>query len=243
MKLDHRSFRLPESRIHPHRNRWYRTEHIKLVGRVDFAAKKLHGVISLRITPMVENLRRIDLDACAMEVRSVAIDGGQLPFDYDGEILSVSVAEGLNGTHELAVDYSTTSTNRGIYFIQPDAEVSDKPVQAWTHSEAEDARFWYPCNDQLTDRATSETVITIPERFRCISNGRLLSHEVRGGEATYHWQESTPHCTYLNSLAVGEFQEIKDEADGVPLLYYFDRSKKKDALRFFGGTPDVDQGV
>jgi aminopeptidase N len=73
-----------------------------------------------------------------------------------------------------------------------------------------------------------------------ISNGRLLSRQVGAdGWATYHWHESAPHSTYLNSFVVGKFVEVEERAGSVPIQYYVPEEKKEDTMRYFGLTPDM----
>ncbi len=239
MRLPRKSFSLPDSKVQPPKKRGYKTEHIKLALTIDFDRKRLVGVATLMVTPSQKETQKIEFDADAMDIERVALDGKDVPFDYDNETLSVLVAGVGLDVHHVEVHYSTTSTSRGVHFVGPDEQYPDKPVQVWTHSETQDARYWYPCNDEPDDRATSEMVMTVPEGFQCISNGKLLSRVVKGKEAIYHWSEATAHSTYLNSFAIGAFEEIREEADGVPLLYYFDKSNRKDAIRFFGETPDM----
>src|SRR2546428_7688198 len=228
MTLPRKSFILPASKIQPPKKRWYRTEHIKLTLRIEMDRKRLVGVATLKVIPSRIDLQKIDVDACEMDIEGVAVDGKEVPFEYDNETLSIRAGGIGTEAHQVDVRYSTTSTNQGIYFVGPDEKYPTKPLQAWTHSETQNGRYWYPCNDQPDDRATSEMVITVPEGFRCISNGKLLSRTVQGVEVTYHWSEGTAHSTYLNSLAIGRVEESAEKGDWVPLLYYFDQMNWED---------------
>jgi aminopeptidase N len=82
--------------------------------------------------------------------------------------------------------------------------------------------------------------LIVPNGYLTISNGKLVSKTKAGdGWTAHHWREDVPHSTYLNSFAVGKFSTIEEEAEGVPLQYYFPESKKDDARRLFGLTPDM----
>ena len=63
------------------------------------------------------------------------------------------------------------------------------------------------------------------------SNGALLRVQRRGRARTFHWKQEVPHPTYLVSLAVGEFSEIKDRWGRVPVLYYCPPGREDDARR------------
>ena len=232
----HRSFILPESRPHYPPQRDYHTSHIKIELTLDFERKSIAGACTLDIEPMRKELGLARFDAREMTIRSVSVDGRQARFEYDGSTLSVALESG--GSHQVRVEYSAVPSD-GVFFTGPDKEFPDKEVQAWTHSEAEAARFWYPCHDHPGDRSTTEVVLTVPKGLRVISNGKLLSTTESGGAVTFHWREDVPHVTYLTSFIAGKFGEVVEEADGVKIRYNFPESKRQDVRRYFGETPKV----
>lgn len=236
MGSGHKSFRLPESRPHYAPQRDYHTSHIKIELTPDFEKKSISGSCTLEIEPIRPDLKAAIFDACEMEVRSVTVDGVKADFEYDNRTLKVQL--GAGSKHSVRIDYSTVP-RQGVYFTAPDREFPDKAVQVWSQSEAEDARYWYPCHDHTGDRSTSELVMTVPKGFRVISNGKLLSTDEKGPAVTYHWKEDAPHVTYLTSFIAGKFETITQDAGGVPMHYNFPSSKREDVLRYFGETPKM----
>ena len=232
-----KSFRLPESRPHYPPHRYFQTNHAKIELSVDLEKKSISGSCTLELTPFSPTLDRVLLDACELDVRGCLVDGAQAEFEYDNETLTVAMKP-ASGTRSIRVDYKA-SPKEGLYFTAPDTEHPEKEVQAWTHSEPESARYWFPCHDHPTDKATSETVITVPKGFRVISNGRLLSTKEEGGMTTFHWREDVPHSSYLTSFVAGKFETITQEIGGIKLHYNFPESKKDDVLRYFGETPRI----
>jgi len=232
-----RSFHLPESRPHYPPQKEFRTRHVRIELSIDFEGRSIEGTCTLDLDPVREDLAKITLDAGEFDVRACKVDGQPAEFDYDGAKLTIK-ARPKGGTRNVIVDYRAVP-REGLYFSSPDAEHPGKEVQAWTHSEPESAHFWFPCHDHPSDKATSETVITVPKGFRVISNGKLISAADRGETSTYHWREDVPHSTYLTSFVAGKFGEITQEADGVSLRYNFPESKRGDVLRYFGETPKI----
>ncbi len=233
----YKSFYLPESRSHYPRSRDFGTEHIKLEISVDLKRRLIEGRASLRIFPLREQLTQVELDACAMEVRSVELDGAACSYEYLDERLVINPRSPLEKiSHVVSVEY-ISKPNKGLYFIQPDDAYPEKESQVWTQSEPESARYWYPCYDYPNDKSTSETIVTVPEGFIVISNGKLLGMTRKDGAATYHWREETPHSSYLNSFIVGKFEESVGKTDGIELYYYFPKEKRNDVVRYFGETP------
>ncbi|MBD0308638.1 MAG: M1 family metallopeptidase, partial [Microcoleus sp. T1-bin1] len=109
----------------------------------------------------------------------------------------------------------------------------------WTQGEDEDSRFWFPCFDYSGQLATSEIRVQVPRQFLAISNGELISAKNDGDDKIYHWSQTQVHPTYLMTLAVGDFAEIKDEWRGKPVNYYVERRREADARRSMGKTPQM----
>lgn len=232
----YKSFHLPESRRHFNPQRDFKTEHVALDLKLDFGKKSVEGSCTLTLSPVRSGLKSIGLDGAELEVRKVAVGGAPADFEHDGKSLVVSPRGGFAGRAEVRVEYSTVP-REGVYFTEPDKEHPEKEVQAWTHSETEFARYWFPCYDHPNERFTSELVMMVPKGMRVISNGRLLSVKDDGAFTTFHWKEDRPHPSYLTSFVAGAFGEITQDADGAKLYYYFPESKRKDVLRYFGETP------
>ncbi len=232
-----KTFHLPESSVHYPRPLEYRTRHVKVELDVDFQKKRITGSATLDIDPIRGELGLAHFDAVGLEISKVSVDGAPAEYEHDGSILAVSMHPKA-GKRSVRVEYSA-SPKMGLYFTGPDKEHPEKEVQAWTHSETEEARFWFPCHDHPADKSSSELVLTVPSEFRVISNGKLLSTKVEGGRATFHWLEEIPHSCYLTSFVAGKFGVVTQEARGVKLNYNFPESKREDVLRYFGETPKI----
>jgi len=232
-------FHIPGASRHLPPDKEFHAEHITIQLKVDLEKKQISGSCRTKLVPLREGIAALHLDAREMRVTGVTLDGVRVPFEHDGNVLTVSPPGPLaTAPHELRVDYSA-EPRHGVYFVSPDEKFPDKPVQAWSQGEPEFSRYWFPCHDHLNDKATSEMLVTVPGGYLAISNGRLVSKEDKGGWVTFHWKEDVPHSAYLNSFVVGKFGVIEDQAEGVPLQYYFPESRRGDALRLFGLTPDM----
>ena len=237
-----RSFHIPGSSRHLPPDKEFHAEHIRIDLKVDLGKKTISGSCTTSLIPLRQGIRVIHLDACEMRISGVTLDGEKAPFDHDGKVLSVTLPEKPSvAPLQLKVDYSS-EPKQGVYFIAPDDQMPGKPVQAWTQGEPEFSRYWYPCHDHPNDKATSETVITVPEGNVVVSNGKLVSRGKAVGAPgweTFNWKEDVPHSGYLTSFAVGKFGTIEEEVEGVPLQYYFPESKRADVPRLFGQTPEM----
>lgn len=68
------------------------------------------------------------------------------------------------------------------------------------------AREWLPMIDHPSDKATSEFVITAPDKYSVVANG-LLQTKVASGDGwkTTHWKQSVPIASWLNAIGVAQF--------------------------------------
>ena len=237
----HKSFELPGAKPHYTPDRPGQVEHIFLDLKLDIPNQRYEGTCTIRLNPVRDDIDRLTLDAVNLTIASVTVGKTQQTFDYDGEQLHIQLEPTtLAGKPiEVAIDYSVTHPQRGIYFIAPDKHYPNKPVQVWTQGEDEDSRFWFPCFDYPGQLATSEIRVRVPKQLMAISNGELINTEADGDDKIYHWHQKQVHPTYLMTLAVGDFVELQDQWKGKPVTYYVEKGKEKEARISMGKTPQM----
>jgi aminopeptidase N len=68
------------------------------------------------------------------------------------------------------------------------------------------AREWLPMIDHPSAKATSEFIITAPEKYGVVANGLLQSEVSLGdGRKRTHWKQSVPIASWLNAIGVQRF--------------------------------------
>ncbi|AFZ58835.1 M1 family metallopeptidase [Anabaena cylindrica FACHB-243] len=235
----HKSFELPGAKPHYNPDKPGQVEHIFLDLSLDIPNQSYYGNCSIRLLPIRNNIERLTLDAVNLNIQSVQVDEVPQKFEYDGEKLAIQLSQPTQIGKRLliAIAYSVEKPQRGIYFIQPDKHYPDKPTQVWTQGEDEDSRFWFPCFDYPGQLSTSEIRVRVPKHLIAISNGELIDTQENGSDKIYHWLQQQVHPTYLMTLAVGDFAEIRDEWKGKPVTYYVEKGREADAKRSMGKTP------
>ncbi|MDZ8138008.1 MAG: M1 family metallopeptidase [Nostoc sp. DedQUE04] len=235
----HKPFELPGARPHYNPDRPGQVEHIFLDLSLDIPKQSYQGSCSIRLLPIRNGIDRLTLDAVNLNIESVQVDEVPQNFDHDGEQLSIQLSQATQIGQGLliAIAYSVTKPQRGIYFIQPDKHYPNKPTQVWTQGEDEDSRFWFPCFDYPGQLSTSEIRVRVPNPLVAISNGELINTTEDGDHKIYHWLQQQVHPTYLMTLAVGDFAEIRDEWNGKAVTYYVEKGREEDAKRSMEKTP------
>ena len=232
------SFELPGAKPHYNPDRPGQVNHICLDLGLDIPNQSFQGTCTITLTPVRKGIKQLTLDAVDLNIESVIIDGVSQPFDYDGEQINIQLLQPTKEEKsEIAIAYSVARPQRGIYFISPTEDYPDKPTQVWTQGEDEDSRFWFPCFDYPGQLATSEIRVRVPQKFMAISNGELIKTEEVGEDKIYHWYQKQVHPTYLMTLAVGDFAELKDEWNNIPAIYYVEKGREADGKRSMGKTP------
>jgi aminopeptidase N len=235
---DRKSFELPGAKPHYNPDRPGQVNHIFLDLVLDIPNESFQGTCTITITPVRSEIKQLTLDAVDLSIESILVGAIAQPFDYDGKQITIHLLQPTTQESiKIAIAYSVDHPQRGIYFISPSEDYPNKPTQVWTQGEDEDSRFWFPCFDYPGQLATSEIRVQVPKQFLAISNGELVSTEELGEDKIYHWQQKQVHPTYLMTLAVGDFAEIKDEWNGIPVTYYVEKGREEDGKRSMGKTP------
>lgn len=234
-------FELPGAYPHYTPDRPGQVEHIALDLAPDILNQSYQGTCKVRINPVRSGIDHFTMDAVNLQIGSVKVGTAKQTFDYDGEQLQIQLKQPLEMGKSVTVTiaYKVEQPQRGIYFVGPNEHYPDKPTQVWTQGEDEDSRFWFPCFDYPGQLATSEVRVRVPKKYLAVSNGELIETKAEGDDKIYHWRLEQVHPSYLMTLAVGEFDVVKDEWQGKPVSYYVQKGRKDQAKLTMGKTPQM----
>lgn len=243
------------------RIRTYDVLHITLDLTLDLEKKTVDGKEFTSIVPLSDNFSAFDIDAVGMEIAGVWVDpkgpeiiryvgktkqwGHNLTpvkYDYDRKTIKVHLDKPYSkkDTIVYVIYYKTTDPEKGLYFIQPDADFPNKLYQVWTQGEGEDNRYWFPCYDYPNEKQTTEMIIRTASKYQTLSNGVLKSKNDNGdGITTWQWVLDKPQASYLAMLAVGNWDVIEDSWEGIPIFSLVPPGTKERALKSFDRTADM----
>ncbi|MCB0721622.1 MAG: M1 family metallopeptidase [Ignavibacteriae bacterium] len=214
----------------PERERTYDVKHISMNISFDWDQKMVIGGVTTTISPLSNGMTSFDVDAIAFDIKSVRVLDIPLDYTYDGKKITIQLPQPLNTTDTFGytVEYTCTP-QRGLYFIYPTELNPSLPYQIWTQGESENNKYWLPIYDYPNDKTTTEMYIAVDDKFTTLSNGYLDSvYAGVNGKTTYHWIQDKPHSTYLIMLGVGEWDIVKDYADGLEVMSYVDKDRLSD---------------
>lgn len=222
-------------------------QHIKLELAFDWAQEKVLGTATLTLRPFVDGFKSFDLDATAFTVDEIKLANGKdngktLKYQVTSEKILIDCDRAYNANEELTVSIKYSVVPKaGLRFFKPNNDDPNRPYQIWSEGETTTNHCWFPCYDFPNDRATSEVIATVESKYRVISNGTLVSakEDKEKQMTSYYWRMDKPYSSYLLSIIVGEFAEIKREAEGVPIYHYVQKDRVEDAMRGFARVPDM----
>ncbi len=225
----------------PSIQRNYDTQHIKLELNINHVQKSITGKATITVIPLIRNFSSLEFHARQMEIQNVMLaNQNALMFTADSETVSIALPGkyDMDDTIVVIITYFTRPIN-GVYFNEPTEDKPEIPYQIYSHSEPIDARCWFPCYDEPDDKLTSEIIATVSDNFFLLSNGKLLStkHDPKKRTKTFHWLQDKPHSTYLISIVAGEYHEIMDNSEKIPLSYYVYKKQVDIASNSFAKTP------
>lgn len=228
--------------------------HTELDLRFDWEQEKVLGKATLKLKPFFYPVDQVTLDAKDFEFHQVRLAGaGQdLSYDYDGKMIVIQLDRTYqrNEEYTLYINYTASpsatggsaaiTSDQGLFFIKPDTDAPDKPMQIWTQGETEWNSRWFPTIDKPNERCTQEILLTVEDRFETLSNGVLVSSEKNpDGTRTDYWKMDQPHAPYLFMIAVGDYAIVKDQWEDISVSYYVEPEFEEDARAIFPHTVEM----
>lgn len=221
------------------RSRDYDAQHYRIKLTFDLDKKKFWGSNAITLKPLRDGFEECVLDAEELSVTSVAGQTGTpLQFKQTEKQLIVRLSRSYDYGDEIkfCVEYQSTDPQYGLFF---DDATADHPQMVTTVSWPEYAHHWIPCYDYPNDKVTQETIVTVNDGLKVLSNGKLVrvDEDKEKRIKTYHWLQDLPHSTYLFLLAIGPFSIIQDALGSLPVNYWVYEKDVEDAEWIFKKTP------
>ena len=207
-------------------------ENYKLTFTPDFSKNNFAGeeVVKIRVlkptSQIVMNSADIEISEASLVIGAVA-HTPTFTFDKEKETVTFTVGKELQpGMVTLKLKYVGILDDqlRGFY-LGKDTEGNKYAV---TQFEATDARRAFPCFDEPAFKATFDITIIADKGMTAIANTKAISDVPGPGEKhTVRFATSQKMSSYLAAMAVGNFDYIEGEAEGIPIRVYSMPGKKE----------------
>ena len=233
--------------------------HTKLDVSFDWGKHYLFGEATITLKPHFYPSSTIYLDARGMEIKKVGTinknDTIALNYSYANDTISIQLDKELNRDERIIVYINyiskpdeltkiggsdAISSDKGLYFINADGKIKNKPRQIWTQGETQSNSVWFPTIDVPNQKSTQELNITVDDNFKTLSNGLLIKSINHPNKTrTDYWKMDLPHAPYLFMMAIGEYAIVKDKWRDKEVNYYVEPNFENDARTIFGNTPEM----
>jgi aminopeptidase N/puromycin-sensitive aminopeptidase len=151
----------------------------------------------------------------------------QVSLDAKSEMATLTVDKALAaGSAQIHIVFTGILNDKLRGFYRANANGRKYAV---TQFEASDARRAFPCFDEPAVKATFSVSLIVDSGDTAISNGTIL-RDTPGPEAGKHtlvFSTTARMSSYLVAMAVGDFQCVEGEADGIPIRVCATPDKKE----------------
>lgn len=224
----------------------YDVQHYRIKVSFDWKERSVTGETTITLKPFPNDLSEVELDAGQMDIQAVKLaQGTPLKFRYvNHQKLFITLDKKYPANSRLAVtvNYVAKPVNsQALAFITPTETDKTRPYQIWSQGEAQTNHYWFPCYDAPNDKATSEIIATVEDKFQVISNGKLIGVQAHPANKTrtFHWMMDQPFSSYLISIIVGEYAEVRDRFKNTPVSSFVYKDQVKEARISLGKLPQM----
>lgn len=248
-----------EGEEHHAADRRFSIKHLKLDLRFDDEKESVEGTAVITLLPISDGFTYFDLDIAEMRIAGVKLlsveqrgtgdllrpsaqFATRLDFETHTDKLTIELDRAYARTEQLTVEIAYSCFPRkGLFFIKPEEAYPDKPRQIWSQGENEDSHWWFPCHDVTNQKMTTELLATVKSNYFALSNGELIGVRDNNGDGTrtFHWSQAQPHPAYLVTVVGGEYEQIRESYDGLPVDYYVYKDRKQAGYKLFANTPQM----
>lgn len=217
-------------------------QHLRIDVTPDFAAKTVHGTTTIRFAPISRPTRLVELNATRLRIEKVEASRPLAEHSSTDEKLTLLFEEPIpvGEMVSVAITY-TAEPKKGLYFRTADMGYPEGEDHIWSQGETHEASHWFPCFDYPNERSTTEVICHVPDGMKVLSNGTRVGSVIDPvtGLKTVHWRQGKPHVNYLVCLCAGYFEKLTDQANGVPLGFYTQKSLLPHAPNAFQDTAAI----
>jgi aminopeptidase N len=207
----------------------------------------IQGTATIRFVAKAE-LQSFNLDLHGLDVASVRVGPVPRPAEAtdanwrrSGDELTITPVTALH----TGTEYATTIVYSGVPQIVPDGgspiglgwqpaggQSAEGRKATFVISEPNGAKNWFPCNDHPLDKSTFTIRIDVPKPYQAIANGTLVGSTPSANGTQYEWRMNQPMATYLATVHVGEFENVRHSGARVPVADWYLRGATFDRTAF-----------
>ena len=153
--------------------------HTKLEVNFNWDESQMNGKATITAKPHFYPSDSIVLDAKGMDILKVQMAGKDLTYIYAEDFLRIKLGQTYTRAdkYTIVIDYiakpderttagsDAITSDKGLFFINPKNEESNKMPQIWTQGETESSSVWFPTIDAPNVKTSQEIFMTVKDRY------------------------------------------------------------------------------
>lgn len=234
----------------------YDIVHYDLFLNINMDSGTLSGINNVRFfTDTI--LNSIVLHSKGLIIDKVICNGDLLRFELDNHKEHLKIYNNFKSkdTNNVIIyyhydnKYKRSPNRKGFYYFKKNDYIIENI--AYTMSEPNDARCWYPCWDEPNDKFLADLHIRVSNVYTVASNG-ILVNEYNDSDTSkvFHWKVVNPISSYLVSFAISKYSQfshyyhkLTNPQDSIEIKYYFWKPDSNgfiyNAVRSFKNVPKM----
>ena len=197
-------------------NTGYGVDSYDLDLRYRVATNRLEGTAVITATS-TKVLPKLTLDLSRLQVSKVKLRGSRTTrFTQTANKLTVAPASPIPAgtTFELTIEYAGAPVPRPSPWGPVGwEELADGVLVA---AQPNGAPSWFPCNDDVADKATYRIRVSAEQAYTVVCNGVLTEERLLAGRRHWLYVQDEPTATYLATLQLGRYERTPTTFASVP---------------------------
>ena len=227
------AYRAGDSYVPGSGNTGYGVDSYDLDLRYRVATNRLEGTAVITATSTTE-LTRVTLDLSRLRVSKVKLHGSRaVRFTQTANKLTITPTAPIppETTFVLTIEYSGAPAPRpSLWGPVGWEELTDGVLVA---AQPTGAPTWFPCNDDVADKATYSIRVAAEQGYSVVCNGVMTEHREAAGRGHWHYVQREPTATYLATLQIGRYDLTPVTLNAVPGILAYPRHLQARVLTDF----------
>jgi len=187
----------------------YGVDSYELDLRYRVATNRLDGRATITATT-TQAITKISLDLSRLQVGKVKLHGARtVKFAQTPNKLTITPPSTIPAqtTFVLTIDYAGSPVPRPSPWGPVGwEELTDGVLVA---AQPTGAPSWFPCNDDVADKATYDISVAAEQAYTVVCNGRMIEHRVAAGRGHWRYLQEEPTATYLATMQIGRYERAE----------------------------------
>ena len=183
------------------------------------------------------DLVQLQPDGSGMKVKNILFNNKNILFEQADNKINISIPDSVDYNKSLSfiINYSGTPAD-GLIISKNKFGERTFFGDNWPNR----AHYWLPVKDHPSDKATCDFIVTAPEHYKIISNGKLVSEEpdLQGSKKTF-WKENVPIATKVMVFGAGDF--VVDRVTQIDSVEIQSWAFQKDKNKIFSQYHNADK--